>query len=115
MAEVCARRALAINSSSSITCTQLAKVYQAQEKLDQALATIDRAIAINSSNHLPKLQRAQILDAMGRHQEALEQLQKVAVSQPAEPMVHKMMSKVRTKRECSFAAQVSWESRMLYE
>ena len=38
---------------------------------------------------------SQILEAMGRHQEALDQLQKVAVSQPAEPLVHKMMSKVR--------------------
>ena len=114
MAEVCARRALSINGSSSITCTQLAKVYQAQEKLDQALVTIERAISINSSNHLPKLQRAQILDAMGRHQEALDQLQKIAVSQPVEPLVHKLMSKVQTECECSFAG-VSGESRMLHE
>lgn len=106
MAEVCARRALAINGSSSINCTQLAQVQQAQERLDEALHTINRAISINSSNHLPKLQRAQILDAMGCHQEALAQLQELAVSQRAEPLVHKSMAKVRAM--CEYGPGISY-------
>lgn len=68
MAELCSRRALSINKSSTIGRTQLAIVLQHQGRLEEALSSVNLATQINSSNHLPKFHRASILSAMGRHE-----------------------------------------------
>lgn len=68
LAEVCSRRALAINGGSSVAMTQLAIVLQQQGRLEEALATADRATNMNTSNHLPQYHRASILSGLGRNE-----------------------------------------------
>ena len=63
MAAVCSRRALSINPSSSVACTQLALILQQQGKLEEALRTVSRAISLNPSNNLPKYHRVLILES----------------------------------------------------
>ena len=64
MAEVFSRKAIRINPSSSVACTQLALILQHQGKLQPALKRVEHAISLNSANNLPKYHRALILESL---------------------------------------------------
>lgn len=68
MAEIFSRRAMKINPTSSVVCTQLALILQQQGKLKQALITVDHAISLNPSNNLPKYHRALILESLEQYE-----------------------------------------------
>ena len=65
LAEMSVKRALSLNTHSSIAYTQLAMIQQRLGHSSNALMTIERAVACNSNNHLPKFHRALILESMG--------------------------------------------------
>ena len=67
MAEICSKRALSINCSSSVGYTQLALILQQQGKLKDALSTVNHAVSLNTSNNLPKFHRALIQESMGKY------------------------------------------------
>lgn len=60
------KRALTLNTHSSIAYTQLAMIQQRRGYSNNALMTIEIAVACNSNNHLPKFHRALILESMGQ-------------------------------------------------
>ena len=67
MAEICSKRALSINYSSSVGYTQLALILQQQGKLKDALSTVNHAVSLNTSNNLPKFHRALIQESIGKY------------------------------------------------
>ena len=67
MAEIYSRRAISINPTSSVVCTQLALILQQQGLLKPALQKVDNAIILNPSNNLPKYHRALILESLEQY------------------------------------------------
>lgn len=109
-AEIYAKRALDINKSSSIACTQLALAQFQQEERAKALQSLSRALAINSSNPIPRFHKAKILESMGRLEEALKELEVLTVSWPKEPALYVSKGKILKKlnRTDEAMIQLSW-------
>ena len=67
LAEISIKRALSLNSCSSMAHTQLAMIQQKQGNHGLALGTIEKAVNCNNSNYLPRYHRALILESLERY------------------------------------------------
>jgi anaphase-promoting complex subunit 3 len=94
------RKALEINSSSSVLRCYLGMVLHAQggvENVRAALAVLTHACSVDVNNPQLHFQRAHVLIATRRYEEALRALELVRQQAPREPPVHILMGRVSRK------------------
>ena len=94
LAEYHFKRALTLNSQSSVLYCHLGMVQHANGKPYEALNTLGLAFRLDPRNPQARFQRANIWMSMDRPLEALEELEKVRDAAPREASVHFTMGKV---------------------
>lgn len=94
LAEYHFKRALTLNSQSSVLYCHLGMVQHANGKPYEALNTLGLAFRLDPRNPQARFQRANIFMSMDRPLEALEELEKVRDAAPREASVHFTMGKV---------------------
>ncbi|KAJ7557247.1 hypothetical protein O6H91_05G118700 [Diphasiastrum complanatum] len=94
LAEYHFRRALSINSRSSVLHCYLGMALHALKKNTEALQLMERAISADPKNPLPKYQKANILMSEENYQDALEVLEQLKEVAPRESSVYFLMGKI---------------------
>ncbi|PSN43924.1 Cell division cycle protein 27 [Blattella germanica] len=97
LAELHFKRALNINTQSSVLMCHIGVVQHALQKTEKALQTLNVAIANDPKNPLCKFHRASIYFAAGRHAEALKELEELKEIVPKESLVYYLTGKVHKK------------------
>ncbi|XP_021937878.1 cell division cycle protein 27 homolog isoform X2 [Zootermopsis nevadensis] len=97
LAEIHFKRALSINTQSSVLLCHIGVVQHALQKTEKALQTLNIAIANDPKNPLCKFHRASIYFAAGRHAEALKELEELKEIVPKESLVYYLTGKVHKK------------------
>lgn len=97
LAEIHFKRALSINTQSSVLLCHIGVVQHALQKTEKALQTLNSAIGNDPKNPLCKFHRASIYFAAGRHAEALKELEELKEIVPKESLVYYLTGKVHKK------------------
>lgn len=91
------KRALAINSRSSVLYSHYAIALHACDKSDEALEILQKAVELEPANFQARYQTANIYFAQGRCEEALRELENILERAPRESSVHVLMGKIHRK------------------
>ena len=97
MAEYHFKRALAINTQSSVLLCNLGMLQHVNKKPFEALATLERAFQLDPRNPQARFQRAKIFMSMERYDDALKDLLSVRNHVPRESSVQFMLGNVYKK------------------
>eukprot|EP01119_Soliformovum_irregulare_P025422 TRINITY_DN9413_c0_g1_i2.p1 TRINITY_DN9413_c0_g1~~TRINITY_DN9413_c0_g1_i2.p1 ORF type:complete len:528 (-),score=128.85 TRINITY_DN9413_c0_g1_i2:80-1663(-) len=97
MAEYHFRRALQINSISSVLHCYLGVALKANKKREEALKYIDMAIEIDPYNILARYNRAVILASLEEYEMALQEAESLQESAPREAPIYFLMGKIHRK------------------
>ncbi|CAI8035893.1 Cell division cycle protein 27 homolog, partial [Geodia barretti] len=110
LAEVYISKALGVNKSSAICCTQLALVQFRQRNHVGALRLLDTAAQLSHSNPIPRFHKAKVLESLGQNEEALQQLEELSRSWPKEPNIYISIGKLlkKLKRPHEAVLNFSW-------
>lgn len=99
LAEYHYKKALSINSQSSVLHCHLGKAQHENGKIQEALDTLACAFKVDPRNPQARYQRAMIWMSMDKPKEALKELEKVRDAAPTESCIHFEMGKVLKRLE----------------
>ncbi|KAH8963977.1 hypothetical protein BDL97_04G039700 [Sphagnum fallax] len=94
LAEFHFRRALHINSRSSVLHCYLGMALHTLKKNGEALELLEQAIVADPKNPLPKYQKANVLMSEERYHDALAELEQLKEVAPRESSVYFLMGKI---------------------